>query len=182
MYFWGNFSWKARSQIGRKLGFAASKSVSNIKQFCHISTERVNKLKEDKIKKRTYAKMQWAVKAFREWHSNRMSDVNTFDARIYESDIDRVELLEIDSFQFSVCCFLAEVHKVDGTEYPGKTLYHLIVSLQKHLMARGKMWKLVEGEEFKQIRIVLNNLMKERTKANIGTVKHQAKVIDSGVK
>ena len=108
-----------------------------------------------------------------------MSDANFFDVRIYESDIDRVELLERDSFQFSVCCFLAEVHKIDGTEYPGKTLYHLVVSLQKHLMSKGKVWKLVEGPEFKQIRTVLNNLMKERAKANIGMVKRQAEVIDA---
>ena len=94
--------------------------------------------------------MQLVVKAFREWRSNRMSDVNLFDVRIYESDIDRVELLEKDSFEYAVCCFLAEVHKVDGTEYPGKTLYHLVVSIQKYLISNGKKWRLIEG--FRMVR------------------------------
>ena len=38
-------------------------------------------------------------------------------------------------------------------------------------------WKLVEGTEFRQVCIVLDNVMKERHAANIGTVKHQAQVI-----
>ena len=63
-----------------------------------------------------------------------MSDVNAFYVRIYESDIDRVDLLEKDSFEYSLCCFLAEVCKVDGKDYPGKTLSHLVVSIQQHLI------------------------------------------------
>ena len=74
-----------------------------------------------------------------------MQDVTGFDVRIYESDIDRVELLERDSFEFAMCTFLAKVRKVDGSDYPGKTLYHLVVSIQKHLTSHGKNWKLVEG-------------------------------------
>ena len=94
----------------------------------------MNELKQVKLKKRTFAKLQWAVKAYRDWRSNRMGDPVGFDGRIYESDIDRVELLERDSFEYSMCTFIAEVRKSkDGSEYPGKTLYHLVVSIQKYL-------------------------------------------------
>ena len=138
-------------------------------------------LKTDMLKKRTYAKMQWGVKAYRDWRSNRMNDISLFDARIYESDMDRVDLLERDSFQYAMCTFLAEVRKLDGTDYAGCTLYHLIVSIQKHLNVNGKNWKLVEGGMFPQVRTVLNNLMKERASLNIGLVKRRAEMIDSEI-
>ena len=77
-----------------------------------------------------------------------------------------------------MCKFLAGVTKVkDGSDYPGKTLYHICVSIQKHLWLNGKKWKLVEGCEFGQIRTVLDNLMKDRASRNIGLIKKQAEVI-----
>ena len=179
--FLNNFSWKSHSQIGRKLGFSASKTVSNVRCFRNISEERMRQLKTDQMKKRTFNKIKWTVKAYSDWRSNRMSNFNQFDVRIYESDLDRVELLEHDSFEFAMCAFIAEVKKVDGSEYPGKTLYHLVVSIQKHINNKGKNWKLVESASFTQIHTLLNNLMKERAKANIGTVKHQAEMINSEI-
>ena len=56
-----------------------------------------------------------------------------------------------------------------------------MVSIQKHINSKGKNWKLVEGSQFSQIRTVLNNLMKERAKNNIGNVKRQAEMIDSEI-
>ena len=80
----------------------------------------MKELKVDKMKKRTFSKVQWAVKAYRDWRSQRMMDVNSFDVRIYECDIDRVELLERDSFEFSMCTFLAEVRKLDAQSTQGR--------------------------------------------------------------
>ena len=143
--------WKSCSQIGRKMGFAALKTVSNAKRFNSVSMDRLKELKVEKIKKRTYVKMRWAVKAYHDWRSNRMNDINAFDARIYESDINHVDLLEKDSFTFALCCFLAEVRKEDRNDYPGKTLYHLVVLIQKHVISKGKKWHLIESEQFGQV-------------------------------
>ena len=155
--------------------------MSNIKCFNKISEDWLCELKTDKMKRRTSSKVQWGLKAFKDWHSNRLSDISGFDARIYECDLDRIDLLEKDSLEFAMCNFLAEVHKVDGNECPRKTLYHLVVSIQKHLNSKGKNWKLIESGQFSQIRIVLNNIMKERAKANIGMVKRQAGFINSDI-
>ena len=54
-----------------------------------------------------------------------MSDAKLFDGRVYDSDLEHVDLLEKDSFEFSMCKFIAEVRKTKGDEEcPGKTLYH----------------------------------------------------------
>ena len=156
--------------------------MSNARRFRRVSEEKLNELKQEKFKKRTFAKLQWAVKAYRDWCSNRMNDPAGFDGRFYESDIDRVELLERDSFEFAMCSFIAEVRKAkDGSEYPGKTLYHLVVSIQKFVNHKGKNWKLIEGSQFGKLRNVLDNLMKERAKNNIGNVKRQAHVLSYDV-
>ena len=87
----------------------------------------------------------------------------TYDYRIYESDLDRVEHLGIKEFEYSMCLFIAEVTKCkDGSDYPGHTLYQMCVAIQKHLNHNGIDWKLVEGENFRELRTALDNIMKER--------------------
>ena len=162
------------------MGFAASKTVSNVRRFKRISDEKIRELKQQKLKKRTFSKVQWAVKAFKDWRKNKLE--TTFDGRVYECDLDRVELIEKDTFEYAMCIFLAEVTKVkDGSEYPGKTLYQLVVSIQKHLNINGKKWKLIENSEFGELRNVLDNLMKERALKNVGTTKRQAEMISFDV-
>ena len=90
-------------------------------------------------------------------------------------------MLEKDSFEFSMCKFLAEVWKLNGDEYPGKTVYHMVVSIQKHVVTKGKKWKLIESSNFGKLRNVLDNLMKERAQNNIGMIKHQAGMITSNI-
>ena len=175
------FRWKSRSQIGRKLGFAASKSVSNARHFRSVSNDKMKKLKEETITYRTLAKVRWEVKAYSDWRKNVLGSAETFDSRIYDSDLARVDIHEKDSFEFSMCKFIAEVKKVNGDEYPGKTLYHIVVSIQKHLVRDGKKWKLIKSVEFGKLRNVLDNLMKERAQNNIGLVKRQAGLINVNI-
>ena len=56
--------------------------------------------------------------------------------------------------------------------------YMRCVAIQKYVNEKGnKNWKLVDGPDFKELRIVLDNVMKERVSHNIGMVKRQASVI-----
>ena len=101
-----------------------------------------------------------------------------FDPNIFEVDIDRFDSLTQANMAYALCCFIPEVTKVsDSSPYPGATLYQLVIALQHSLAENGINWKLIDGPEFKQVKIVLDNVMKERAMANIGTVKKQANVI-----
>ena len=81
-----------------------------------------------------------------------------------------------------MCKFIAEVMKVkDGSDYPGKTLYQICVSIQKHLKQAGVHWKLVQGDDFTDLRMTLDNLMKQRAVNNFGTTTKQAQVIPLNV-
>ena len=134
------------------------------RKFHNISEERLNELKTRTMKKRSETKMMLAVRAYNQWHLNKLQDVVNFDYKIFDSNLDNVDNLDKENFEYSLCRFVPEVTKVkDGSDYPGKTLYEMCVALQKFVNEKGKQWKLVDRPDFKQLRIVLDNVMKERS-------------------
>ena len=59
--------------------------------------------------------------------------------------------------------------------FPGKTLYQMVAAIQKHLNVNKIQWKLVDDCE--DLKTVLDNVMQERAKLNIGMVPKQAELI-----
>ena len=168
----------SRKIPGRKPGMLAAKSVSKKNRTFHsINADRLKQLKTRTMKKRSETKMWWGVRAYKEWRMARLNDENKIDYDILESDLSDVKLLCKDKFENALCIFIAEVKKVNGSDYPGKTLYQLAVSIQRFLVEGGLNWKLVDGPDFKNFRVVLDNIMKERAKDNIGNTKRQANMI-----
>ncbi len=78
---------------------------------------------------------------------------------------------------YCLCRFLSEVGRADGTEYPAKTLYSILIMLQMHLEKLGKQWKLVDGPDFVRVKHTLDNLMKSRAQANVGSENQSAQPI-----
>ena len=150
------------------------------RKFHTISEAKLSELKQKQIKKRSFAKMQWAVRAFKDWHNVHLRDITNFDINILETDLDNVPLFDKDKFKYSMCRFIPEVRKIkDGSDFPGATLYQLCIAIQSYINENGKNWKIVDGPEFKELRNVLDNVMKERALINLGTVKKQANVIST---
>ena len=59
----------------RKLALKRGKVVSTKHSFKSGSALNVKDLQKRLLKKRTFAKVQWAVKAYQEWSKVRMEDV-----------------------------------------------------------------------------------------------------------
>ena len=162
--------------IGSKLGVSAAKIVSKKRLFKSVSSAKVELLKKKQLKKRTFSKVKWAVRAYQEWRECRMQDPNNYnyDSKIFEANLSDLVNLTQDSLQHSLCRFIPEVTKVnEGGEYPGKTLYEMIIGIQKYLTENQIHWKLIDGPEFVNVRTVLDNTMRERAQSNIGMVKKQ---------
>ena len=53
----------------------------------------------------------------------------------------------------------------------------MCTSIQKYLNVNKVHWKIPEGPKFQDLWTVLDNVMKERTEANVGTVRRQADLI-----
>ena len=78
--------------------------------------------------------MQWGVRAYSEWRKAKLEDIVNFDVKVFESDIENVNWLMKEAFSHVMCIFIVEVTKVkDGSDYPGKTLYEMVTSIQKYL-------------------------------------------------
>ena len=117
--------------------------------------------------------MQWSVKAYNQWRSDKLSDPIQFDVKIFESDLAKLKLLTKDNLCYSLCILIAEVTKVSNLkDYPGKTLYEMLTSIQKYLHQNRLMWKILDVVQFLDLKVVLDNIMKEHAAQNIGmTVK-----------
>ena len=100
------------------------------------------------------------------------------DVSVYESELCKIESLSKMSFKNALCMFIPEVTKVeDGSDYPGRTLYEMIRSIQKYLHQNKVYSKLLDDPEFRKVQTVLDNVIKERVEANMGMIRKQAKFI-----
>ncbi len=98
------------------------------------------------------------------------------DMRIMWGDLNNVKQISKGNLAFSLCAFISEVKKKDGTEFPGATLYQIIVCIQFFLQKHGIDWKILDDADFMRLRFTLDNVMKQWAKAGLG-LKKSAQVI-----
>ena len=122
----------------------------------------------------TKKKMAWVVNMFTDWREYRnglegLSDIHC--------DLNDVTMINEESLKFAMCRILTEVKKVDGSDFPPKTMYDIVMCIQFHLEKLGFGWKLISEEIFQEVRFTLDNIMKERTAKGIGISVHKSDVL-----
>ena len=120
----------------------------------------------EELSKKTFSanmdrKIDWAMGLFKLWRQHRLRTNVVEVFQIGWCDID-AEDLNAKHLSFCLCCFVNEVRRQDEKEFPGKSLYELVILIQFYLECRGVFWKLIDGPEFKCVKFTLNNLMKKR--------------------
>ena len=139
-----------------------------------LNSDDLEGLTKKKFSYETMKKVRWVLKMYREWRLVRNSSSLLLDI---QCDLDDGNSINKESLVSGVCKFLTEVKKLDGSEFPGKTLYDLVICIQFHLETVGYSWKLLVDPDFKDIRFTLDNLMKLRTSQGIGTRVRKAEVL-----
>ena len=138
------FSLNSGRGTGTKLGLVASQTVSRKRSFKTLTNAKLDLLKRRQLKQRTLAKVKWAVRAYNEWRGCRLQDKNCYDELIFDANLCDLQNLRHEALSHSLCRLIPEVTKVnDGGEYPGKTLYEMIIAIQKYLNENEIPWKLV---------------------------------------
>ena len=98
-----------------------------------MTEKKIDELKQIKLKKKSESKVNWAVSAYVEWRNERLYKFN-YDVGIYYADLLDLENLTAENLQHALCRFVPEVNKKKGEGlYPGRTLYEMIVAIQKYL-------------------------------------------------
>ena len=122
---------------------------------------KLSELKTVQFKKRTFSKMKWGVHAYNQWRVQKLSDVNNYDEKVFESNLEKPNRLMKDAFRHALCMFIPEVMKIkDGSDYPG-IIYEMVTYIQKYLLQNKVFWKLIDDPEFLDVHTVLDNVMKE---------------------
>ena len=178
-YFFFRFNSKRRALMRARL--ATKRTVS--RHFNYTSEDRIKHLKQIHLKPMSESVMNWGMNAYNDWRDYRLETYN-YDYGIYNADINDLSNLKKENLNHALCRFIPEVtKKKGGGAYPGRTLYQMIGAIQKHLNINKIPWLIAEGKgsDFEEVRNVLDNVMKERTAANIGVVKKQAGVVTTEI-
>ena len=106
-----------------------------------------------------------------------MRNQNQFENEMVGCDLEYFITITVDSLIFAMRRFITEVRKLDGSDFPPKTLYQIVLCVQFHLETLGFNWKIIDEETFKEIRFTLDNVMKMRTSLGVGISVKKADII-----
>ena len=138
--------------------------------FSRPSTEsELEALSKKTFAPNTYQKIVWVLGLYREWRNYRIK----LDECLYyvcRCELEKGQFMEPNVLCQALCAFISEVRKKGGGEFPGRTLYEIIVNLQFALEKRGIFWKLLDGREFVPLRFTVDNLMKRSVEKGLGSV------------
>ena len=121
----------------------------------------------------TMKQVCWIRKMYREWGNYRHS--NGFD--YIACDLEDKATISAESLKFALCRFIMEVKRLDGNDFPGKMLHHLIICIQFRLECLGFVLKLVNDPAFHDVKFTLDNTMKARVCQGIGISVMRAEVL-----
>lgn len=110
-------------------------------------------------------KVKWCVNMYCQWcvQRNKVQGMEKILA-----DIDVIVILTAPNLVFALSRFICEICKLDNTKFPLKTVYDIIIMIQFHLEKLGLHFKLLDGTEFVRLHQVVDNIMKEHSKQDLG--------------
>ena len=115
-------------------------------------------------------KMRWAVNMYCSWRSHRLGNGPVCE-EIVRANLDALSTFSQQDFSYALACFVREVKRVDGKDYPPNTLKEIVIMLQMFLHENGLYWKLLDSDAFRAFRNILDNTMKQRTAMGLGVRK-----------
>ncbi|XP_052097319.1 zinc finger MYM-type protein 3-like [Mytilus californianus] len=125
----------------------------------------------------TKKKIKWAYNLFNTWKTQRNA-IAVADLSLNISIISPdLEVMTKDELCFALSRFICEIKKENGEEYPGQTLYEILINIQLYLEGKGKYFKFLNEDCFIQIKNTLDHTMKERARSGLGTHKKKAQEI-----
>ena len=110
----------------------------------------------------------------------QFSDETTKNSPILEnvkSDLKNLGSFTKEELCVDLCKFITVVKKLDGSDFPPRTLYDNIICILFWLESQGFNWRLVSGGEFEHLKYTLDNCMKDHAVRGIGNSVHKAQVL-----
>jgi hypothetical protein len=119
--------------------------------------------------KRTDTKIRWALNRYLLWWNHRTSEPDC-DPQIKATNLEFCD--DLQGKKTAVCYtlqrFITEIKKQDGNDYPGQSLYELVIMLQFQLEKKKMYWKLFDDPEFVDLRHTVDYVMRQRSQRGLG--------------
>ena len=77
----------------------------------------------------TMKKINWVYNMFQDWRNYR----NTLELTKIHCDLSEPSTINEYSVKFALCRFITEVKKLDGSDFPARTLYDITICFQFYL-------------------------------------------------
>ncbi len=122
----------------------------------------------------TDKKLRWVLHTYNEWSEQRNCN---HDQVPITCDLDKFVCIEKHTLCHALCRFVCEICKINGEDYPLKTIYEIIIYVQMLLESHGVFWKFFEDPEFSDLKYTVDNIMKERAMSGLGSYIKQATVL-----
>ena len=151
-----------------------SQSSTQCSYHTPLKELQIGDLSRKNFSPETQKKMKWVVGMYTDWRNYRNSSVSLQNVMC---DLHDKSTISEDSLNFAIPRFITEVKKQDGSDFPGRILYDLVICIQFHLKSIGCSWKLLNHNTFKEVRFSLDNMMKLRTSQGIGITVRKAEVL-----
>ncbi len=117
-------------------------------RFCEpLLLAEMENLSHHSFVQNTENKIAWAVQLYRNWWFQRCKKVDC-DTHVKWSSIDNLKQISKSNFCFSLCAFIGEIKKKDGSEFPGSSLYQIIICIQFFAEKNGLKIKLLDHPDF----------------------------------
>nr|XP_022915643.1 zinc finger MYM-type protein 3-like [Onthophagus taurus] len=83
-------------------------------------------------------KYTFGVNAWKQWVTNKNQELEKTSRRVKLFKTDLLQLTS-DELNFSLCLFIKEVRKPNGSEYAPDTIYYLCLGIQQYLFENGRI-------------------------------------------
>ena len=141
-----------------------------------LSKEVLSELSHKNFAPETLKKVRWVCKMYREWRAHR----HGMGLEFISCDLEDRSTISASSLSFALCRFITEVKKIHGSNFPGKTLYEILVCVQFHLECLGFAFHLIsDTQPFRDLKYTLDNTIKQRVADGIGVTLKQAEVLSA---
>ena len=82
-----------------------------------VLEDELAELMKKQFSPKTNKKIKWVTKMYSDWREARNSDHDHILV-----DLDDVSSLSIQNLSFALCRFITEIRKIEGTDFPPRTL------------------------------------------------------------
>ncbi|XP_067029693.1 uncharacterized protein [Acropora muricata] len=123
---------------GKCLEDNAGISEGNGRFRAPISSDECRRFEDSWVSDASRRKWNWVQNIFEEWRETRNEAVLKVENSGEPELNQRIDQTSDEDLDFFLGRFVAEVRKEDGQEYPGKTIYEMICSLQCYLRFQRK--------------------------------------------